>query len=193
MNESNNEDDNKDIRLIISILVSSILGGLMSLYIFRLYQENVDLSTNLELKTFFAIGFQAIAYLFYIGLALLVAWILYKLVTFVIYLIVQPIDSYLGLFGIKRNQWKDDSEGLDVVELYKSNSDFINFTFILLFFWWLVFQKREYLFNILNVKQILIGTAFIMFYILFFLFRSLRKNRRGLNLLAKNIGGEKSR
>ena len=67
---------------IVLVLVSAVLGGIMSLYVFLLYNENNEILTNPSLKIFGLILLQAFYYIVLIGIVLYIIYLFYKFVSF---------------------------------------------------------------------------------------------------------------
>ena len=192
MEKIEEERENKENqKLIITILISSILGGFMSLYIFQLYQKDASILTNPKLETIYAIGIQAIIYMFYLGIALLIAWIIVKVGTLAIEILLEPITLFFNFieriirsfliklgFKVKPEPPKEtETKEIEIAKIYRANSDFFNFIFILLFCLWIIFYKLEFVFNKFSTKQIIIGLIVIIFYAIFYLYRAIRKRK----------------
>lgn len=119
-----------NIRLFVTILVSAVFGGFMSLYITTRYEVDKTILTNPDLSQLFSILFVAFGYFVIIAGAVIILWMLIKALTLYINILWEPFGLFIAwykrLLHIKDIS-EDDFKLLDgrIYKKYKRESNFV--------------------------------------------------------------------
>ncbi len=73
------EENKIEPKEMILVVLSAVVGGLVSLFVYGLYQQNNNLLSDLSMSILFVILIQAVKYFFLIGLILIGVIIFFKL------------------------------------------------------------------------------------------------------------------
>jgi len=143
-NESNSEK-------IILVLVSAVLSGLISLFVYILYQENNKILTDPSLEIIFVIFIQAVKYLFLICMLLVLAYLVFKLLKLYAKISNESISRLLNLIlkKLKLEHIRPIDFSHYLERIYENNKELFYFIMLVSFLiYWL--YKYTFMQNLLG-------------------------------------------
>lgn len=131
--------NNLSLKEIVLVVVSAALGAFMSVFVYVLYLENKDILFNPTWPIMLVILVQSIKYLIIIGVILLFAFLLYKLMTLYFETANDSTSRLINWFLKKfKIEYINNIEILpDLGKTYQNNKELFNFIiFTGLLIWW---------------------------------------------------------